>query len=261
MNTTILAKTLAATLLAGQSLAAPPVANDSLRIESEHQFVRDYGDRLEKLAPGVYQVTRGALAGQTISIGESGLAFDLALLRAQVPGALAERRQLQKRIRLLEQTGQRYLQARATAARTGVAAKATRTGTFPCQYLPPGASFPVFYNGSASVNADVSLYLPRSDGFYNPYYARAIARANGQVLRPAGVPATISMLAYGSAHERQLGQLVTRESFGIDTAGVNTGYVYSGPTFYHNMLATASVHGRGDCYGYVSVSDSMTPNF
>jgi hypothetical protein len=261
MNKTMIATTLAASLLAGQALAAPPVANDSFRIESEDQFVRDYGDRVEKLAPGVYQVTRGALAGRTISLGESGLAFDLALLRAQVPGALAERRQLHKQIRLLQQTQQRYLLARSRTPSSGAAAKATRTGTFPCQYMPPGASVPVLYSGSATVTADVSLYLLRNDGFYNPYYARGIGRASGQILRPPGVPATISVLAYASAHERQLGQPVTRESFGIDNASVNSGYVYSGPTFYHNIIATASVHGRGDCYGYVSVSDSMTPNF
>jgi hypothetical protein len=261
MKMTTLTASLAATLLAGQAMATSPVANDSFRIESETQFAQDYGDRVEKLAPGVYQVTRGPLAGQTISMGESGLAFDLALLRARVPGALAERRQLQKQIRMLEQTAQRYRLARTRSASSGVATKATRTGTFPCQYLPPGASFPVFYNGSATVSADASLYLLRGDGLYNPYYARAIARANGQVLRPAGVPANISVLAYASAQERQLGQTITRESFGIDSAGVNTGYVYSGPTFYHNLFATASVHGRGDCTGYVSVSDSMTPNF
>lgn len=261
MNKTMIATTLAASLLAGQALAAPPVANDSFRIESEDQFVRDYGDRVEKLAPGVYQVTRGALAGRTISLGESGLAFDLALLRAQVPGALAERRQLQKQIRLLQQTQQRYLLARSRTAASAAATKAFRSVILPCDYRPPGASFPVLYSANATVSADAALYLPRNDGFYNPYYARASARASGQVLRPASVPVKISVLAYASAHERQLGQPVTRESIGTDTAAVNTGFVYSGPTFYHNIIATASVHGRGDCYGYVSVSDSMTPNF
>jgi hypothetical protein len=261
MTKTTLATSLAATLLAGQALAAQPLANDSFRIESETQFAQDYGDRVEKLAPGVYQVTRGALAGQTISIGESGLAFDLALLRAQVPGALAERRQLQKRIRLLEQTQQRYVLARSRTAGSASATKAFRSVSLPCDYRPPGASFPVLYYMTATVSADASLYLPRSDGFYNPYYARASARASGQVLRPASVPVNISVLAYASAHERQLGQPVTRESIGTDSVGVNTGFVYSGPTAYHNLTATAMVFGRGDCYGYVSVSDSMTPNF
>lgn len=258
MIKTTLAASLVATLFVGQAMAGNAADTVSFRIESEDQFVRDYGDRVENVASGVYQITHGALAGRTISIGESGLEFDLASLRARMPTTQAERRALQKQIRLLEETRQQYRRAR-DAAPAGT--RAARTGTFPCQYLPPGASVPVLYSGSATVNAETALYLPRGDGFYNPYYARASARASGTVYRPPGVPVNISVLAYASAHERQLGQLITRDAFGTDTASASTGYVYSGPAFFHNLFATASVYGRGDCYGYVSVSDSMTPNF
>lgn len=259
MSKTAFATALVATLAVGQAMAADTPDSERFRIESEAQFVRDYGDRVEKVASGVYQVTRGALAGRTISIGEAGLDFDLALLNERMPTSQAERRALQKRIRLMEQTRQRY--ARARGARAAVATKAPKTGAFPCEYWPLGANVPVSYSGSATVEAETALYMLRPDGHYNPYYARASARASGVVYRPPGVPVATAVLAYASAHERQLGQLITRDAFGTDTASVSTGYVYSGPAFFHNLFATASVYGRGDCYGYVSISDNITPNF
>jgi hypothetical protein len=261
MTKTTLAASLAATLLAGQALAAQPVANDSFRIESETQFARDYADHVERMAPGVYQVTRGPLAGKTITIGEAGLAYDLAALRAQVPQSRNERKQLRTQIRLMEDATRRYQRNNAIAARHSASTKAMRFGALSCWYNPPGLGSPIFYNGSATVTASTALYLPRSDGFYNPYYARASATANATIFRPIGVPPFFSVLASVTAKERQLGQTVTRDTIGVDSVGLSTGYVYSGPTFYHDLTATGTIYGTGPCTGYVSVSDRMTPNF
>lgn len=70
--------TIASVAFTGDALAA-----DSLRIESEVQFVRDYGDQIEQVGPGVYQVVSGDLAGKTVAIGETGLEYDLNAQRAQ----------------------------------------------------------------------------------------------------------------------------------------------------------------------------------
>lgn len=47
--------------------------------------------------------------------------------------------------------------------------------------------------------------------------------------------------------------------FGLDpvSASASTGYVYSGPAFSHNLTAKAAVYGMGNCFGYVSISDTM----
>lgn len=246
-----LAASLASLLLAGNALAA-----DAFRIESEAQFVGDYDDRIERMAPGVYQIVKGPLAGKTISLGETGLAYDLAALRAHIPQSRRERAQAKAQIRRLETEQARFAQLRA---RTGPT-KASRSDAFPCQYQPLDGA-PIYYYGSATVTATTELYMLRSDGLFNPYYARASAGAGGTVYTPFGVPADVSLLAYAVAHERQLGQIITRQQQGVQSASVATGYVYSGPAFFHDLFASASVHGRGNCYGYVSISDSMTPGF
>ena len=52
-----------------------------------------------------------------------------------------------------------------------------------------------------------------------------------------------------------------RGAHGPALASRTTGYVYGGPAFFHDLFASANVTGEGDCYGYVSISDSMTPGF
>lgn len=239
---------------------ASAFAAESFRIESEAQLARDYGDQIEQVASGVYQIVAGPLAGKTISIGEFGLAYDLAGLRAHTPTTLRERKQLKARIASLELDTRRYAQLRVRET-ANAAVKRSASGTFPCYYTAPSSGTSVYYSGAATVTATTELYLRRNDGFFNPYYARAIATASGTVYSPAGVPSNISLLAYGYVHERQLGQPVSRESFGTNQANVTTGYVYSGATAYHDLFASASVSGRGYCYGYVSITDRMTPGF
>ncbi len=258
MNT-FLAASIASLMVAGSAVAADSPKADGFRIESEAQFVRDYGDQIEQVGPGVFQVVKGPLAGKNISIGEAGVNYDLAAIRAMKPRTHTERKQVKSQINRLEAVAARYGEMRALASAntgTGFTAKLTESGTFPCMYFPPGG-YPVFYSGGALVTATTELYLDRGDGQFNPYYARARATASGLVYPPYNVPSSISMLAYAFAHERQIGQPVLDEHLGITSAYAEAGYVYSGPAFFHDMIATATVAGRGNCYGYVSVTDSM----
>lgn len=246
-------------LLAGDALAGGAPAADRFRIESETQFLRDYGHQVERVAPGVYLVVHGAMAGKTVAIGEAGLAYDLAVLRTQTPRGVRERAQWQAQVRRLEDTRTRITQAATgTGARAGLL-KST-SGALPCQYLPLGG-FPVNYFGSATVSATAELYLDRGDGTLNPYYARAGASASGLVIPPYNVPTNLSVMAYATAHEKQRGTRITKYIGGTRDASVSTGYVYSGPAFFHDLFASANVTGQGYCYGYVSISDSMTPGF
>jgi len=257
MTQTLLAATLAATLLAGPALAADAPKNDGFRIESEDQFVRDYGDLVERAAPGVYQIVKGPLAGKTIAMGEAGLAYDLAVLRARMPTAPQARAAWQAEVRRLEDT-----RTRLARQDTGVPTTSLKStgGALQCQYWPIGGQ-PILYYGIATVSATAELYLDSGDGTPNPYYARASARASGTVYAPPGVPASVSLYAYATAQERYRGTTITRSMPGLNSAAVSTGYVYSGPAFFHDLFASSSVSGRGNCYGYVGVSDSMTPDF
>lgn len=250
-----LATALAATLLAGQALAADAPNPGSLRIESEDQFVRDYGDIAEQAGPGVYQITKGPFAGKTVSLGEAGLAYDLATLRAQVPTSLRQRAQIKSRIKQLEGVRARYarlqdLQARAPSRKSA-------TTLLPCLYHNPWNQTYTWYDAYAQVNATTEFYMDNGGGGLNYYYARASATATGTVIRSYGVPVgTGTVTVYATASNVNAGQTVQRASGGI-SAGVSTGYVYSGPDFSHNLTASASVYGNGDCFGYLSISDAM----
>lgn len=259
MTPTHLTACLAVALIALPAAAADRPGEDTLHIQSEAQFVRDYGHRTERVAPGVYLIVDGALAGKTVAIGEPGLAYDLAVLRTQTPRSAQARAERNAQIRRLEDTRARFAQAATgTDARAGLL-KST-SGAFPCQYLPLGGA-PIYYYGSATVSATAELYLDRGDGMLNPYYARAGASASGFVFAPPGVPSSLSLIAYATAHEKQRGTQITRYLGGTQSTSVSTGYVYSGPAFFHDLFASANVSGQGNCYGYVSISDSMTPGF
>lgn len=75
------------------------------------------------------------------------------------------------------------------------------------------------------------------------------------------MPADVSLLACAVAHERRLGQIIARQQQGTQSASIATGDVCSGPAFFHDLFASASVHGRSNGYGCVSISDGMTPGF
>lgn len=250
-----LATALAATLLAGQALAADAPNTGSLRIESEDQFVRDYGDIAEQAGPGVYQITKGPFAGKTVSLGEAGLAYDLAALRAQVPTSLRQRAQIKSRIKQLEGVRARYarlqdLQARAPSRKSA-------STLLPCLYHNPWNQTYTWYDAHAQVNATTEFYMDNGGGGLNYYYARASATATGTVFRSYGVPfASGSVSVFATARNEDTGQVVQRSTIG-PSVGVSTGYVYNGPAFSHNINASASVYGNGDCFGYVSISDAM----
>jgi hypothetical protein len=58
------------------------------------------------------------------------------------------------------------------------------------------------------------------------------------------------------------GQYLSGLQAGTFSVAAGTGaYVYSGPAFAHNLDASSSVRGIGDCFGYVAISDSMRPHY
>ncbi len=246
----ILAATLAGLVLAGNAMAA-----HGLRIESEAQFMRDYGDRIEQVGPGVYLIVAGELAGKTVSIGEAGLAYDIRAQRAKLTDPRRAKSQTQAQIRHMESVRARYKQLHAYQAADAGTRKAG-SGSFPCYYSSPNGNGIWFY-GYAQVNATTELYLDNGGGGLNWYYARASASANGYVIRPSGVPVSASVLAGARAENRATGQVIQQSFPGISGAGASTGYVYSGPAFSHNLYAVATVNGIGYCFGYVSISDTM----
>jgi hypothetical protein len=252
MTKTTLTAALAATLLAGQALAADTPRNETFRIESEDQFVRDYGDQVEQMGPGVYQVVKGPLAGKTVTLGEAGLAYDLAALRAQTPRSRQERMQLKTQIRRLENVRTRYAQLQALQARESGARKSA-SGVLPCYYR--SGSTTIRYNAYVQLTATTEFYLDNGGGGLNYYYARAIATASGYTPRPH--PFAFPFLGFYAKAENLISGQVEQRSAGSSNGGVSTGYVYSGPDFGHRMTAVATVTGGGDCFGYASLSDSL----
>ena len=251
MRKTLLTTTLAA-LCTLPAAAADRPADGSLRIESEAQFARDYAARSEHLAPGVYQMTAGPLAGKVVSMGESGLAYDLAQLRATKPASLAERKLVRERIRLLETAQARY--GRWHAQRPPSQAKLTQYWIFPCGWFENGIYYG--YSATANLQATTEYLIDNGSGQPNPYYARAYANAYGSV---AYVPHRFglgTLGAYTLAWNKYSGEKVERRSGGVYVAA-GTGDVYSGPNFVHDLQATAIVLASGDCGGYASITDAL----
>lgn len=241
---------LATLVFAGNALAT-----DGLRIESEAQFVRDYSDNIEQVGPGVYLIIAGKLAGKTVSIGEAGLAYDIRVQRGQLNGSGRVKTQAQTSLREMEGVRARYKQLHALQA-TDAGTKKAASGSLPCYYYPFNGN-PIWYYGYAQVYATTELYLDNGGGGLNYYYARASASAAGNVFPPYNVPTSLSMNVSARAENRDTGQVVQYSGVGYTSAGVGTGYVYSGPAFGHNLFAVATVNGIGNCFGYVSISDSM----
>ena len=252
---TMLAAALTPLLFASSAFAADGAAANGFRIESEAQFARDYGNQIEQMAPGVYQVVKGSFAGKTVTLGETGLAYDLAALRTQTPRSRQERAQIKAQMRLLERTLAGFSKLREYRRPDQI--RKSTSGTFPCYYYSWRTGRTIFYNGFAQVSATTELYLDNGGGGLNFYYARASAVASGTVFRPYNVPTSLTMTAYAFAKNHYTGQVAEQTIYGITSAGTSTGYVYSGPTFSHNMSATATIAGNGDCFGYVSISDTL----
>lgn len=256
---TLFAASIAGLMVAGNAFAADSTRADGFRIESEAQFVRDYGDEVDHLGPGVYQVVKGKLAGKTVAIGEAGLAYDLRTQRAMQAEAAKQGRNNTEQsayIRYLEAEQARYATDRAQRA-GNISPSVSANGSLFCIYYPYNRSSPIYYYGGASVSAATELYLDNGGGGLNFYYARASATAGASVNRPYNVPYSPAYYLHAYAINRQTNESVTRSGYGADYGSASTGYVYSGPAFGHNLYAAASVSGVGNCSGYVSISDSM----
>lgn len=265
----ILATTLATLVLTGTAFAGNAPAADGFRIQSEAQFLDDYGDQVESIGPGVYQVVKGKLAGKVIAIGEAGLAYDLAEHRSR-----ADRPQIgtgkgpllrggkagsSDTVRRLEAAQARYAELART--RNGEAGtKASSYGIISCRTWGPTNQM-LWYNAWASVNATTGLYMDRGDGSLNWYYSRASASADGYTYNEpfgAGIFTWPLLEAYAKAENVLTGHVVQNSFLGNRTTLASTGYIYNGPEFSHNMRAFAYIQGRGDCFGYVSISDAFT---
>lgn len=256
MNTS-LAVALTSLFIAGIALAAEQPRADGLRIESEAQFVRDYGQRIEPVGPGVYLFVDGALTGKTISIGEAGLAYDIDVQRQRLIGVGRPRAknavETRAFIRQLETVRTRYRQLQAFQAMDTTSRKYA-TGTFPCYRWVFGTLRQ--WNATGNLWTGAGLYLDNGGGGLNYYYALAFADASGQALSPSGVPVSNSIIATVRAENQLTGQVVQRTNTGVYSASASTGNVYSGPEFSHKLYAIATVSGTGNCFGYVSISDS-----
>lgn len=242
----------AALMFAGNAFAADAPRTEGFRIESEDQLARDYAGSVERIDTGVYLVTQGALAGQTITLGESGLAYDLAALRARIPGSARERSALKSWIKRLERTAARFERERSSTA-----TRANRLGIIFCSYFNWSTRQTIQYTGSAYVSAVAEYYMSNGGGGLNPYYARAAASAHGSVSPPPGVPfgsGALSAHAVAWNHNTN----VIGQQFGYGSyPNVSSGFVYSGPDFSHNLEAFSVVEGEGDCVGYVGISATL----
>lgn len=262
----ILATALATLVLTGTAFAGNAPAADGFRIHSEAQFLDDYGDQVESIGPGVYQVVKGRLAGKVIAIGEAGLAYDIAEHRARAarpeigkgkgPLMRGGRATRDDTVRRLEAAQARYAGlARTLGAEAGT--KASNYGGFSCRTWTPNGT--IWYNGWASVNATTGLYMDRGDGGLNWYYSRARAFADGYVTNVPfgnGVFPNPYVDAYAKVENVLTGQIVQRTYYGRYSATADTNYIYNGPSFSHDMRAFAYVQGVADCFGYVSISDA-----
>ncbi len=242
--------------------AARPVATridgERIRYENDAQFQRDYGTQAEKLAPGVYLMNAGPFAGKTVSMGIGGLQYDLAVLQARARETglkAAERGDLQKRIAELQTLARDY---QARQVRQGFTAKAQQSAGVSCVTYDAQQNRFVHYYGVAQATINGGLYMDRGDGSYNWYYARMYATGIVNVYPPFGVWGNYWLNASASVTNNLTGQTVTAAPlYGTTSAGAGTGWVYSGPSFGHNLNGTATATANGDCWGYLSLSDSF----
>jgi len=237
---------------------ATRIDGERIRYDDEAQFQRDYGAQAEKLAPGVYLMNAGPFAGKTVSMGIAGLQYDLAALQARARETglkAAERGELQTRIAELQTLAREH---EARQVRQGFTAKARQTTGFGCWTYDYSQNRQVFYTGYAEAIAEGGLYKDRGDGSFNPYYARMYSVAIVNVYPPFGVWGNHWLNASASATNVATGQTLTgTPQYLANSAAAASGTVYSGPNFVHNLSATATATAGGDCWGYLSVSDTF----
>jgi len=259
----LLLASLAALVCAGTAAAAGKPADKpaqgSMRIESEAQFLRDYGRQATRMAPGVYLMTDGVFSGKKITIGAPGLAHDLALLRKRLaaPGLNADdRRALQAQVADLQTLSR---QQAARSARTAPGARASQTSSFGCWSYDNREQRYVYYPGFVDLSVVGGLYMDRGDGSLNWYYARLRATAIVNVYPPnSQFWHRYSINAYATATNVLTGQTVHATPVGTTSSvGAATGYIYNGPNFGHHLTGRATGTASGDCFTYVSLEDAF----
>jgi hypothetical protein len=236
------------------AITSNAAAKDGLVVQSEEQFARDFASQAESVAPGVYRLNAGELAGKTVSIGYVGLAYDLELHRARLKKTNGNTSGASHEI---VRTLERVQAEQVASGKIGeMQIRTTKTDVLSCRARDASTDTMVTFSGRAFVNASAELYMPRGGGGLNYYYARAFSDAVGTVFKPANVIDSIFMFAGAIAENRLTGTVLSMQDSGTTDVSVAAGPVYSGPTAGHNLLAFAFVSGRGVCSGYVSVSDT-----
>jgi hypothetical protein len=248
--------------LASFALAGNALATDYLHVESEAQFLRDYGHQIEQVAPGIYQMIGGPLTGKTVTIGEAGLDYDLNTQRsllAAMPKSSPGKAEKESLIAGLEEQKTRFSRLREIASRDQE--KARISTVISCIYRPVNGS-PIWYSATARLIATTEFYLDSGNGTPNRHFARAGASAFADVFTPHNVPVSTSLWADASAYNGYTGQSLGSSQTGALSVGAFTGaFIYSGPAFAHKLDAHASVRGVGNCFGYVGISDRIVPHF
>jgi hypothetical protein len=224
-----------------------------IKIESESQLVRDYGDRIERIGNGVYQVVSGPLAGKTLSIGSAGLAYDLSSLRARLPDSGPKRTKLLTLIRQLENTARRMDGASRQTNEIGI--RASDGVALAC--TSPSAYGPVSYTGYGIVEAQGGFYLRNARGGFNAYYAKMTANAEGYLDMPPWADPRGNTMSVSTYAENRLSYQEDYDSFVGSGWIATSSEVFSGADFSHDLYGYAFVTGIGDCSGYISVSDEF----
>ena len=261
-------KPVYAILVAGLAVSGNASADDGFKIETEAQFENDYSGQVEKISPGVYLVVNGPSSGKTVSIGRSGLEYDLSIQRTRVADGIlagAPDHIAAQTIVKLEEALSRY------AEFDQLLGNATRQSTpafhsFTCISRIFGSTSEdtdhsavwttTFYHATAYLDAHVEFYIDNGGGGWNHYYARSSASAYGNVWRPFNVPFNrggLSMTAY--AKNRRTGVTAFESGTTAVPVPLSTGYV-TNFNWTHTLFAEATAIGYGDCFGYASVSDS-----
>lgn len=261
-------KHLYAVLITTLAVSGNASADEGFKIENEAQFETDYNGQVEKIGPGVYLVVNGPSAGNTISIGRSGLQYDLSVQRERYADAIMAGGYdalAAESIQKLEAALARY--AEFDQWLSGIPNRGESSyGAFTCFHrtwndAPAGSenkagSTLTVYHGSATLLAKVEFYLDNGGGGWNHYYARSSSSIIGNVFKPTNVPfGSGGVTAEVLAQNKQTGQIVSRSMSSSSVVYLSTGYI-TNFNWTHKLYAQAMAYGYGDCLGYASASDS-----
>lgn len=247
MMKTSLAASLAAMLLVGQALAADTTRSGALTIESEAQFVRDHADQIERIGDGVYLFVAGPMAGKTLSIGEAGLAYDMAALRAKMAASGAPSKAEQERMQSLEAAAEAFARNRQLAQQAEN--KSLQSRVLTC--LAFNARNEVWVvQGTATVSATAEFMQPIGLGYYA--YAHSSAQAS-LGFPPFGYQMPGPIIVEASAGNALTGETSHEIDIGPPFTASTYAFVFSGPSFNHHLGSMGRVYGTTACWGYLSL--------